>query len=171
MCKLWDLGQGSLFCFFFWRMDFQLFWYHLLKRLLFLHQIAFTSLLKICCCSVVSHVRIFAIPWLQHTRLPCPSPSPGVCANSCPLSWWCHPTTSSSVTRFSPPALNLFQHQDLQKLDRHICIDLFLCSLFYSIDICVYSSSSTILCWYCTYVETLNRRMILPIVLSLTKLS
>ena len=34
---------------------------------------------------------------LQHTRLPCPSPSSGVCSNSCPLSQWCHPTISSSV--------------------------------------------------------------------------
>ena len=32
---------------------------------------------------------------LQHARLPCPSPSPGVCSNSCPLSRWCHPTISS----------------------------------------------------------------------------
>ena len=31
----------------------------------------------------------------QHARLPCLSPSPGVCSNSCPLSWWCHPTISS----------------------------------------------------------------------------
>ena len=38
---------------------------------------------------------------LQHTRLPCPLLSPGVCSNSCPLSWWCHPTISSSVTLFS----------------------------------------------------------------------
>ena len=38
---------------------------------------------------------------LQHTRLPCPSLSHGVCSNSCPLSWWCHPTISSSVTPFS----------------------------------------------------------------------
>ena len=38
---------------------------------------------------------------LQHTRLPCPSLSPGVCSNSCPLNWWCHPTISSSVTPFS----------------------------------------------------------------------
>ena len=37
---------------------------------------------------------------LQHTRLPCPSQSPRVCSNSCPLSWWCHPTISSSVTHF-----------------------------------------------------------------------
>ena len=34
---------------------------------------------------------------LQHTRLPCPSPSPRVCLNSCPLSRWCHPTILSSV--------------------------------------------------------------------------
>ena len=38
---------------------------------------------------------------LQHTRLPCPSPSPGVCSDSCPLSQWCHPTISLSVTPFS----------------------------------------------------------------------
>ena len=35
---------------------------------------------------------------LQHSRLPCPSPSPRVCLNSCPFSHWYHPTTSSSVT-------------------------------------------------------------------------
>ena len=38
---------------------------------------------------------------LQHARLPCPSPYPRVCSNSCPLSQWCHPTVSSSVTPFS----------------------------------------------------------------------
>ena len=38
---------------------------------------------------------------LQHTNLPCPSPSPWVWANSCPLSWWYHPTISSSVTPLS----------------------------------------------------------------------
>ena len=38
---------------------------------------------------------------LQHTRLPCPSPTPGACSNSCPLSPWCHPTSSSSVIPFS----------------------------------------------------------------------
>ena len=40
---------------------------------------------------------------LQHTRLPCPSLSPRDCSNSCPLSPWCHPTISSSVTLFSCP--------------------------------------------------------------------
>ena len=38
---------------------------------------------------------------LQHARLPCPSPTPGACSDSCPSSWWCHPTISSSVIPFS----------------------------------------------------------------------
>ena len=38
---------------------------------------------------------------LQHARLPCPSPTPGACSNSCPSSWWCHPTISSSGIPFS----------------------------------------------------------------------
>ena len=38
---------------------------------------------------------------LQHARPPCPSPTPGVHPNACPLSWWCHPTISSSVVPFS----------------------------------------------------------------------
>ena len=37
----------------------------------------------------------------QHTRPPCPSPTPGVHPNSCPSSWWCHPAISSSVIPFS----------------------------------------------------------------------
>ena len=37
----------------------------------------------------------------QHARPPCPSPTPGVHPNPCPLSWWCHPTISSSVVSFS----------------------------------------------------------------------
>ena len=38
---------------------------------------------------------------LQHARLPCPSPTPGACSNSCPSSRWCHPTISSPVVHFS----------------------------------------------------------------------
>ena len=38
---------------------------------------------------------------LQHTRIPCPSPSPGICLNSYPLKHRCHPTISSSITLFS----------------------------------------------------------------------
>ena len=51
---------------------------------------------------------------LQHARPPCPSLTPGVYSNSCPLSWWCHPTISSSVIRLpchlqSFPASGSFQ--------------------------------------------------------------
>ena len=50
-------------------------------------------------CSVMSN---FLQPHsLQHARPPCPSPTPGTYTNSCPLSWWCHPTISSSVVPFS----------------------------------------------------------------------
>ena len=38
---------------------------------------------------------------LQHPRLPCPSPTPGACSNSCLSSRWCHPTISSSIGLFS----------------------------------------------------------------------
>ena len=50
-------------------------------------------------CSVVSDS--LRPPGLQHTRIPCPSPTPGACSNSCPSSRWCHPTISSSVDPFS----------------------------------------------------------------------
>ena len=51
---------------------------------------------------------------LQHTRPPCPSPTPRVYSNSCPLSWWCHPTIASSVIPFTSclqsfPASGSFQ--------------------------------------------------------------
>ena len=38
---------------------------------------------------------------LQHARLPCPSPTPGVYSNSCPLNQWSHPTVSASIVPFS----------------------------------------------------------------------
>ena len=62
-------------------------------------------------CSVVSDS--LRSHGLQHTRLSCPSSTPGACSNSCPQSWWCLPTISSSVMSPSPPALNLSQHQGL----------------------------------------------------------
>ena len=49
---------------------------------------------------------------LTHARVPCPSLSPRVCSNSCPLSQWCHQTISSSAALFSS-ILNLSQHQNL----------------------------------------------------------
>ena len=73
--------------------------------------------------------------WLQLTRLPCPSLFPGVCSYSCPLSWWCHPTISSSAIPFSSclqsfPASGSFQmscftdtikcHQKTKKIKKKI---------------------------------------------------
>ena len=54
----------------------------------------------------------------QHTRLPCPSPTPGVYSNSCPSSQWCHPTISSSEVPFTScpqsfPASGSFQMSQL----------------------------------------------------------
>ena len=67
-------------------------------------------------CSVISNSL-----WpqsLQHARPPCPSTTPGVYPNSCPLSRWCHPTISSSVIPFSShlqsfPASGSFQMSQL----------------------------------------------------------
>ena len=74
-------------------------------------------------------LKIFSVLWLMFSsvaqwcptlchptdaRLPCPSPTPGACSNSCPSSWWCHPTISSSIVAFSSylqsfPASGSFQ--------------------------------------------------------------
>ena len=51
---------------------------------------------------------------LQHTRPPCPSPTPGVYPDPCPLSRWCHPATSSSVVPFSScpqPSIRVFSNE------------------------------------------------------------
>ena len=53
------------------------------------------------CCPVAKSCPTLWPHELQHSRLPCPSLSPWVCLNSCPLSQWCHPTTSPSVAPFS----------------------------------------------------------------------
>ena len=55
---------------------------------------------------------------LQHSRLPCRSPTPGACSNSCPLSRWCHPTITSSAVPLpsrpqSYPASGSFQMSQL----------------------------------------------------------
>ena len=64
----------------------------------------FHLILIILCHSSVqslSGVQLFVTRGLQHTRLPCPSPTPKACSNLCPSSRWCHPTISSSVVPFS----------------------------------------------------------------------
>ena len=68
-----------------------------------------------------SHSVVYDSLWpseLQHARPPCPSPTAGVHPNPCPLSWWCHPTISSSVVPFSScpqyfPASGSFQMSQL----------------------------------------------------------
>ena len=50
---------------------------------------------------LLSHVQLMWPHGLQHTRLPCPSPTPRACSHSCVSSQWCHPTISSSVIPFS----------------------------------------------------------------------
>ena len=57
---------------------------------------------------------LLVVSGLQHTRLPCPSPPPEACSNSCPSSQWCHPNFLSSVVLFSShlqsfPASGSFQ--------------------------------------------------------------
>ena len=56
---------------------------------------------KISSVQSLSHVQLFATLWTAAHQLPCPSPTPGAYSNSCPSSWWCHPTISSSVYPFS----------------------------------------------------------------------
>ena len=66
----------------------------------------------------LSHVWLFATPWTAADQAPCPSPTPGVHPNSCPVSRWCHPTISSSVIPLSScpqslPASGSFQMSQL----------------------------------------------------------
>ena len=80
--------------------------------------IGFAQVGKVMLSSVqFSHLVVSDSLWsheLQHTRLPCLSPTPQVYSNSYPLSWWCHPIISSSVVPFSSylqsfPASGSFQ--------------------------------------------------------------
>ena len=71
-----------------------------------------TPLAKIQFSSVAQSCPTLQPHGLRHARSPCPSPTPGVNSNSCPLSWWCHPAISSSVDP-SLPAFNLSQRQGL----------------------------------------------------------
>ena len=67
---------------------------------------------------MLSRVRLFVTQWNAAARPPCPSPTPGVYSNSCPLSQWCHLTILSSVVHFSSclqsfPASGSFQISQL----------------------------------------------------------
>ena len=58
-------------------------------------------MLKMFFSSVHSQRCVWLCNPMDCTRIPCPSPTSGYCSNSCSLSWWCHPTISSSVIPFS----------------------------------------------------------------------
>ena len=69
----------------------------------------------------LSPVWIFVTHGLQHARPPCPSPTPRVYSNSCPLSQWCHPTISSSVIPFSSrlqsfPGIRVFSNESVLRI-------------------------------------------------------
>ena len=70
-------------------------------------------------CSVLSLVQLLWPHGIQHTRLSCPSPTPGACSNSCLLSQWCHQTISSSVVLFSSclqsvlPSIRVFSNESV----------------------------------------------------------
>ena len=64
--------------------------------------VSYLAQFRICCCCWVAKLSATLCnpkDW-KHTRLPCTSLSPWVCSDFCPLSQWCHPTISSSVTLF-----------------------------------------------------------------------
>ena len=77
---------------------------------------------------------------LQHARPPCPSPIPGVCSNSCPLSQWCHPTISSSVTLFSSCLQSFWHHGSFFFF---IFILFYFLPLQYCIGFAIYQHEST----------------------------
>ena len=67
-----------------------------------------------CCCSIAKSCLTLWDPMnYTHTGPLCPSLSPWVCSNSCPLSQWCHPTTSSSVAPYSSiiPSIRVFSSE------------------------------------------------------------
>ena len=71
---------------------------HEIKRCLLFRRKAMTNLISV---QSLSRIQLFEPYGLHHARLPCPSPTPRACSDSCPLSQWCHPAISSSVIPFS----------------------------------------------------------------------
>ena len=85
--NLWSDWNGILLA------KFSTNWISKTKIVIMKHQF---SSIQLC-----NDVWLFATPWLQYSRVPCSSPVPRACWNSCPSSLWCHPTISSSVIPFS----------------------------------------------------------------------
>ena len=104
----WDLGYVSMFLF---STAISPFLVHIYNHSLLTPDFSFFSSVQFSRSVVFDSLRPHG---LQDARPPCPSPSPGVYSNSCPLSWWCHPPISSSVVLFSSclqcfPASGSFQ--------------------------------------------------------------
>ena len=87
-----------------------------LHKTLFLRKHWSVLTVRVCCYSVSKLSDSLWSQGPQHTRLPCPSLSPGACSNSYSLAWWCRPTISPSAAPF-PPALSLSQHQVVKVLE------------------------------------------------------
>ena len=94
--------------------------------------------------SSVAHLRLHG---LQHTRLPCPSPTPRTCSNLCPSIWWWHPTISSSVIPFS--CLQSFPESGYFPLSQ------FFHQVAKVLQLQLQHQKSTIHCWY-THVHGLE---------------
>ena len=98
-----------------------LFWFFKETAILFSMTVAHCTFPSVVSSVQFSHSVVSNSLWphgLQHARPPCPSPTPGPCSNSCPLSRWCHPTISTSVVPFSShlqsfPASGSFQMSQL----------------------------------------------------------
>ena len=94
------MGRSISECF---KFDFQ--WLMVSSNFLYAYKVSLSLWWREDTSSVqFSHSVMSNFLWLhesQHARPPCPSPTPGVYPNSYPLSWWCHPTISSSVVPFS----------------------------------------------------------------------
>ena len=72
----------------------------------------FTSVTQSC-------LTVWDLHGLQHTRFPCPSPTPKACSNSCPSSQWCHPTILCSVVPFSSPQINFISSTEFPVFLKH----------------------------------------------------
>ena len=92
---------------------------------------------------------------LQHTRLPCPSPSPGVCPSSYLLKQWCHPAISSSVVLFSsrpqsfPASGSLLTSRQFASGGHSIGAPASASVLPKSIESRMYSAILSVTCWFC----------------------